>query len=48
LRNPARAIGHLLHWAGFAPPLLANAGGALVLRRQWRNRTSEPVREERP
>jgi len=44
----AQHIGRLLHWAGFALLLLANVWGALVLRRQWRNRTSEPVRDEQP
>jgi hypothetical protein len=46
LLSHAQRVGHLLHWAGFALLLLANVWGALVLRRQWRNRTSEPVRDE--
>jgi hypothetical protein len=31
---------------GFALLLRANVSGALVLRRHWRNRASEPVRDE--
>lgn len=41
----AHGVGHLLHWAGALLLVAANGWGAAVLVRQWRNRTSDAVRD---
>ncbi len=45
LLSRAHGVGHLLHWTGALLLALANGWGALLLVRQWRNRTSGAVRD---